>query len=229
MSKLTVLIVDDDVKVVEFAKAALKKTGFDYTTRVAFDGKEALGIIENEQIDLGLLDIQMPVMSGAQLLTELCNRKIWFPIIIITGYSVNEIKHNLLDYGIIELLVKPLDINNLKEKIEAVLEKRKLKDSIYGLSPSTIMQVLEMEQRTGIMTLKAKNKSGKIFFRSGKVVDIEVEGASGEEALVGFLDDSVENREISIEYLAHHRKGKMFISFTQLSINVSRFIDEKKR
>jgi DNA-binding response OmpR family regulator len=229
MTKQTILIVEDDLKVVELVKAAVEKIGIEYIIKTASNGKEALIIIEKEKIDLALLDIHMPVMSGAQLLTELCNQRIWFPIIILTAYSVQEIRNKLLEYGIIDLLAKPLDIVVLKEKIREVLQKRKHKDSISGLSTPAIMQVLEMEKRTGIMNIKIKNRKGKIFFHEGRVIDIEANGVSGEEAMVGFLDPTFENKQISIEYLDHHRKKKMDKSFTQIVLDTSRLIDEKNK
>jgi len=229
MAKQTILIVEDDLKVVELVKAAVEKIGGDYIIKIAYNGLGALDIIEKEKIDLALVDIHMPIMSGAQLLTELCNQKIWFPIIILTAYSVQEIRNNLLEYGIIDLLVKPLDIVLLKEKIKDVLQKSEHKDSISGLSSAAIMQILEMEKRTGIMNIKIKNRNGRIFFQEGKVIDMEADGVSGEEALGDFLDPTSENPRISIEYLDHHRKKKMNESFTQVIINISRLNDEKKR
>jgi DNA-binding response OmpR family regulator len=229
MAKQTILIVEDDLKVVELVKAAVEKIGMEYIIKTAYNGMEALQIIEKEKIDLALVDIHMPVMSGAQLLTELCNQRIWFPIIILTAYSVEEIRSKLMEYGIIDLLVKPLDIVLLKEKIKEVLQKSEQKDSISGLSTAAIMQVLEMEKRTGIMNIKMKNRNGRIFFQEGKVIDMEADGISGEEALVGFLDPTFENTQVSIEYLDHHRKKKMNESFTQVIINTSRLNDEKTK
>jgi DNA-binding response OmpR family regulator len=229
MTKQTILIVEDDQKVIELIKAAIEKIGIEYIIKIAYNGEEALNIIEKDKIDLALLDIHMPVMSGAQLLTELCNRKIWFPIIIMTAYSVKDIHHKLLEYGIIDILGKPLNIINLKEKIEEVLKKRGQKDSISGLSLEAIMQVLEMERRTGVMTIKIENKNVRIFFNNGKVVDIEAVEVSREEALVDFLDQSIENKEISIEYLDHRRKEKIYKSFTQVLLETSKLFDEKKK
>ena len=229
MAKQTILIAEDDKKVIELIKAAIEKIGIEHIIKIAYNGEEALNIIERDKIDLALLDIHMPVMSGAQLLIELCNRKIWFPIIIITAYSVKDIHHKLLEYGIIDILGKPLNIINLKEKIEEVLKKREHKDSISGLSLEAIMQVLEMERRTGVMTIKIENRNVRIFFNDGKVVDIEAVEASREEALVDFLDQSIENKEISIEYLDHRRKEKIYKSFTQILLETSKLWDEKKK
>jgi len=228
MAKQTILIVEDDLKVVELVKAAVEKIGIEYIIKIAYNGKDALHIIEKEKIDLALVDIHMPVMSGAQLLTELCNQRIWFPIIILTAYSAQEIRNYLLEYGIIDLLVKPLDIVLLKEKIKEVLQKSEHKDSISGLSTAAIMQVLEMERRTGIINIKMQDRNGRIFFQEGKVIDMEADGISGEEALVSFLDPTFENPRITIEYLDHHRKKKMNESFTQVILNTSRLNDEKK-
>jgi DNA-binding response OmpR family regulator len=228
MTGHTILIVEDDKKVVEFIKTALQKIGTVTIIKTAYNGEEALNIIEKDKIDLALLDINMPVMNGVQLLTELYNRDIWLPIIIMTAHSVNDIHHKLLEYGIIELLGKPLDIDILKEKIEEVLKKRDNKDSISGLSLGAIMQILELERCTGVMTIEAGNRNGRIFFKNGKVVDIDANEASEEEAFMYFLDPSVENKKINIEYQPHQRKGKINKSFTQILINASRLLDEKK-
>lgn len=229
MAKQTILIVEDDLKVVELINAAVRKMESEYTVKIAYNGQEALDIIEKDKIDLAMLDIHMPVMSGAQLLTELCNRKIWFPIIIITAYNVNNIHNYLMEYGIIDLLVKPLDIVNLKERIEKVLKKSEHKDSISGLSLATIMQILEMEKQTGVITIKTANRDGRIFFKDGVVVDIEAGEVSGIEALMDIMDPAIENKEFSIEYQDHQRKEKIHQPFTQVLLETSRLLDERKK
>ena len=229
MAKQTILIVEDDRKVIELIAVAIEKIGPGYNIEVAYNGAEALEIITRNNIDMVLLDIHMPVMSGAQLLVELCRRKIWFPILIMTAYNVDDIQGNLFEYGIIDLLVKPLDIRVLQTKIQDILKKREQKDSIFGMSLATIMQVLEIEKRTGIMTIKIGERICRLFFKTGKVMDIEAEGVSGEEALVNFLDDSIENKEVNIEYLTHQRRERISQSFTQLILNVSRLKDEAGR
>ncbi|MGE5342055.1 MAG: response regulator [Candidatus Omnitrophota bacterium] len=224
----TILIVEDDKRIIDLIQSAIGKIGPHYIIKKAHNGKEALEIIETEKIDLALLDIMMPVMSGAQLLTELCNRKIWFPIIIITGYGINEIENKFLDFGIIDLLLKPFNLSDLKTKIEDVLKRSQQKDSISGMSLSAIMQVLEMERRTGIMTIKTSHKTGRIFFKKGNVVDIEAEGDIGEEILAEFLDYTGNDKEINIEYLSHKRKEKLDKTLMEALFEASKFLDEKR-
>lgn len=229
MNKQTILIVEDDKKVVELLKETIEEIGNGCNIKIAYNGKEAVEIFEKEKIELALLDIKMPVMDGVQVLTELHNRKIWLPIIILTAYSVKDIEHKLLEFGIVDYLSKPLDIAKLKKRIKEVLKNREQKDSITGMSLAAILQVLEMEQRTGVITIKTDKNSGRIFFKKGMVVDIDAEGLSPEEALGTLLDQSNKDQAISIEYLEHRRKERINKSLTEILLEASRLLDEDKK
>ncbi|HLP48346.1 MAG TPA: response regulator, partial [Candidatus Kapabacteria bacterium] len=228
MSKQTILIVEDDRKVVELLKETIEEIGNGCAIKIAYNGKEAVEILEKEKIELALLDIKMPVMDGVQVLTELHNRKIWLPIIILTAYSVKDIEHKLLEFGIVDYLSKPLDIAKLKKRIKEVLKNREQKDSITGMSLAAILQVLEMEQRTGVISIKTDKKSGRIFFKKGMVVDIDAEGLTPEEALGELLDQTNKDQAISIEYLDHRRKERINKSLTEILLEASRLLDEDK-
>jgi DNA-binding response OmpR family regulator len=229
MSKQTILIVEDDRKVVELLKETIEEIGNGCAIKIAYNGKEAVEILEKEKIELALLDIKMPVMDGVQVLTELHNRKIWLPIIILTAYSVKDIEHKLLEFGIVDYLSKPLDIAKLKKRIKEVLKNREQKDSITGMSLAAILQVLEMEQRTGVISIKTDKKSGRIFFKKGMVVDIDAEGLTPEEALGELLDQTNKDQSISIEYLEHRRKERINKSLTEILLEASRILDEDKK
>jgi YesN/AraC family two-component response regulator len=157
------------------------------------------------------------------------NRKIWLPIIILTAYSVKDIEHKLLEFGIVDYLSKPLDIAKLKKRIKEVLKNREQKDSITGMSLAAILQVLEMEQRTGVISIKTDKKSGRIFFKKGMVVDIDAEGLTPEEALGELLDQTNKDQSISIEYLEHRRKERINKSLTEILLEASRILDEDKK
>jgi YesN/AraC family two-component response regulator len=228
MDKQTVLIVDDEKKVLELLKETIGELGNEYNVLTARNGKEALATFEKEKIDLVLLDINMPVMSGVQVLSELHNRKIWLPIIILTAYNVKGMEQKFLEFGIVDYLRKPLDLKKLKKRVEEILRNRTKKDSISGMSLAAILQVLEMEQRTGVLTIKTDKTNGRIFFKEGRVVDVEAEGLSAEEALGDLLDESTKHKEISIEYLNHRRTEKINKSLTEILLEASKLIDEDK-
>jgi CheY-like chemotaxis protein len=229
MDKQTILIVEDDNKIIELLKETIKEVGNTCNIKVSHNGKEALEVLAKEKIDLALLDIRMPVMDGVQVLAELHNKNIWVPIIIMTAHSVKDIETNLLEYGIVDYLSKPLDLDKLKDGIKEVLKNREQKDSISGMSLAAILQVLEMEQRTGVISIKAGNKDGRIFFRKGRVVDIEAGGLSPEEALGDLLDNMGSEKEISIEYLNHKKSERINKSLTEILLEASRLLDEDKK
>jgi CheY-like chemotaxis protein len=229
MDKQTILIVEDDNKVIELLKETIKEVGNGCDIKVSHNGKEALEILTKEKIDLALLDIRMPVMDGVQVLAELHNQNIWLPIIILTAHSVKDIEQNLLEFGIVDYLSKPLDLERLRKRIKEVLKNREQKDSISGMSLAAILQVLEMEQRTGVISIKAKNKNGRIFFRKGRVVDIDAVGLSAEEALGDLLEHVDAEKEISIEYLNHKKSEKINKSLTEILLEASRIMDEDQK
>jgi CheY-like chemotaxis protein len=226
VEKQTILIVDDDKKVVQLLKESILKVGNGYQVETAYDGKEALDIIEKNQVDLVLLDINMPVLSGVEVLTELHNKKMWLPIIILTAYGEKEVEEKFQEFGIVDFQNKPLDLKKLVGRIEEILKNREHKDSISGMSLTTILQVLEMEKRTGVLTIIMDNQDGRIFFKEGRVVDIEAGILSVEEALGKFIGDTSRDKEINIEYLNHRRSEKINKSLTEILLEASRLHDE---
>jgi CheY-like chemotaxis protein len=226
MAKQTILIVDDEKKVLELLKETIEELGSEYNVLTARNGKEALKTLEKQKLDLVLLDINMPVMSGVQVLSELHNKKIWLPIIILTAYNVKGMEQKFLEFGIVDYLRKPLDLKQLKNRVKEILKNRIQKDSISGMSLAAILQVLEMEQRTGVLTIKTDKTNGRIFFKEGRVVDIEAEGLTAEEALGDLLDQSNENKEVSIEYINHRRTEKINKSLTEILLDASKMLDE---
>lgn len=226
MDKQTILIVEDDEKLVELLTDAVESVGLGCEIKTAFNGRDALEILVKEKVDLALLDVKMPIMSGVQVLSALHNNKLWIPIIILTAHPVKEFEDKLLEYGIVDYMSKPLDMAKLKRRIKEVLKNREQKDSISGMSLAAILQVLEMEQRTGVISIKTEKKNGKIFFRKGRVVDIAAEGLSAEEALGDLLDHSDKDKEIHIEYLEHRRTERINKSLTEILLEASRLMDE---
>jgi len=229
MNKQTILIVEDDEKLVELLTDAVESVGEGCEIKTAFNGRDGLEILVKEKVDLALLDIKMPIMSGVQVLSELHNNKLWIPIIILTAHPVKDIEDKLLEYGIVDYLSKPLDMAKLKNRIKEVLKNREQRDSISGMSLAAILQVLEMEQRTGVISITTSERNGKIFFRKGRVVDIAAEGLSAEEALGDLLDHSDKDKEIHIEYLEHRRTERINKSLTEILLEASRLIDEDKK
>ncbi|MCK4942833.1 MAG: response regulator, partial [Candidatus Aminicenantes bacterium] len=121
-----ILVVDDEKSFVKANKTSILTNRDNYIIKTAFNGKEALDILEKEEVDLIILDVKMPVMDGIQFLVELHNRNIWLPIIILTSFSniaEKEKEEIIRDFGVVEIIEKPVNF----EKLEKRIEKEQLK------------------------------------------------------------------------------------------------------
>lgn len=118
-----ILIVDDDPPIVELLKFTLEKAG--YKTVVAMDGEQALEKVKGENPDLVLLDIMLPTKDGYSVLEELRGNTEFkiLPIVIISA-KVQEVDISFgLELGANDYFTKPLDLDKLVKKVEALLEK----------------------------------------------------------------------------------------------------------
>ena len=213
MKKQTILVVDDEVIFAQSVKNYILEKSEVYRVITAENGKEALEVLENEHIDLMILDIRMPEMDGIRVLTELHNRNIWLPIIMMTNVLVLTEKEGgtiFGNFGIADYLEKPVNLEKLDKKIEEISNRFKdFKESASGIDIHTILRVIEMEKRTGIMRVNSAQEEGKIFFREGKVVDAEMEGLLPGEALEECLRPGNGLKKVSIEYMDHRRDKKI--------------------
>lgn len=114
-----VLVVEDEEIARELVKNFLEEKG--YRVHLAWDGREGLGCVNNERVDLVLLDLQMPVMNGPEFLRELRQRNQHLPVIILTGYPDSDLMTEALRYGPFTLLAKPFQGKALMQAVDAVL------------------------------------------------------------------------------------------------------------
>ena len=115
-----VLICDDQPDIVNALKIYLKPEGYRLFT--AYTGKEALEIVQREQIHLILLDIMMPVMDGITAtakIREFSN----VPIILLTAKSETEDKVLGLNVGADDYIVKPFSNIELLMRVKAILRR----------------------------------------------------------------------------------------------------------
>jgi CheY-like chemotaxis protein len=229
MSMQNILFVDDSKPLVQLFTDHMLKKGHKYGFLTASNGQEALEILKKETIVLIILDIQMPVMDGLQFLAELHNRKIWLPVIIMTGTNMEISEKKFGEYGIVDYLKKPVLFENLDKTINEILKRTENRDMISGISILGILQILEMERKTGIMSLKIGDQDGKIFFKDGKVADIEAGSFSVDEAIREFVKPDMEIKKINIEYINHRREIKINKSLTQMVLEAAKEWDEQNK
>ena len=124
LGKGRILFVDDETMVTEATKANLEKLG--YKVHTENDPVRALARFEAEpySFDLVITDMSMPKMSGLQLSRKISQIREDLPIILISGFSDLLDDHNLSDYGIRELIHKPIRKVMLAQAISNILTKQ---------------------------------------------------------------------------------------------------------
>ncbi|MCK5145499.1 sigma-54-dependent Fis family transcriptional regulator [bacterium] len=106
-----ILIVDDEPKIRDILQEILQNEG--YVTCMAGNGREALSLFDSESIDLVILDLVMPDMSGMDVLRLLAKRAPSVPVIIISAHGNIPKAVEATQLGAVEFLEKPVDTKEL--------------------------------------------------------------------------------------------------------------------
>jgi DNA-binding response OmpR family regulator len=116
----TILVVDDDRKIVDLVSLYLKRDG--YSVLTAYDGQEALDVARRKQPDLIVLDLLLPELEGADV-CRLLRTESRVPIIMLTARSTDDDKLLGLDIGADDYLTKPFNPRELVARVRAVLRR----------------------------------------------------------------------------------------------------------
>lgn len=116
----TILLVDDDAALLEVMSIVLSSEGYKVIT--AADGAEALREVEREALDLVILDVMLPRISGFEVLKKI-REKSDVPVVMLTakGQSVDKVVG--LELGADDYITKPFDTKELLARIRAILRR----------------------------------------------------------------------------------------------------------
>jgi DNA-binding NtrC family response regulator len=126
------LIVDDDVAVTNYFKVFIAQTGR-FESTVVNDSRRVMDLLEENDYDLVLLDMDMPNVSGMDILNSMKQKKIEVPVIVLTGVNDIDLAVKSMKLGVFDYLIKPVDDDKLLEIIDDALEHRSLHRSIDEL------------------------------------------------------------------------------------------------
>ncbi|MCK5574808.1 MAG: response regulator [Sphingomonadales bacterium] len=126
---VSILVVDDEQDVTDLFQRRFRreiKQGT-YTLHFALSGQEALDILKKEiepELMLILSDINMPGMSGLDLLTTVRKDVPDLPVVMITAYGDDETRNHATSLGATEFLTKPIDFDQLKSTIALLTSEK---------------------------------------------------------------------------------------------------------
>lgn len=119
-----ILVVEDNADMRELFCTVLSDGG--YHAIPAVDGMDALEMMSKEYIDLIVADIMMPNMDGYELVRELRAAKFELPILMVTAKDQFEDMKKAFRAGTDDYMVKPININELLLRVEALLRRAKI-------------------------------------------------------------------------------------------------------
>jgi two-component system, OmpR family, response regulator ResD len=121
--KDTVLAIDDDQAVLDLLKPALERAGLRVLTAASAD--EAVSMLRTEKVDMALLDVQLPGLSGFQLLEILKKDPATarLPVIMLTNRGEEKSRLQGLRGGADDYVVKPFSVAELAARVEALFRR----------------------------------------------------------------------------------------------------------
>jgi CheY-like chemotaxis protein/Tfp pilus assembly protein PilF len=125
IQEMTVLIVDDSMNMCQSISGMLKVVGYGKRFLFGHNGKEAIDLLAREPVDLLLLDYNMPVMTGAEVLSQVRSDRDLrdMPVIMVTAEAYQDYVAEIGESTIDAYILKPLTVKVLQEKIAQVVDK----------------------------------------------------------------------------------------------------------
>jgi len=212
-----ILFVDDEENILEIAIEFFRHKGYHVVT--AKNGIEALKVLTKEKIICCFTDINMPEMDGLQLAEEIRKLDNTIPVIVMTGYPSLENSIRTLKNGVVDFLVKPVNLNQMEVSVKRVLRERQLfvknilltkeiegKERLVRLNNELVYKLEELQILNKIMTdLSTTSNIADIF---KLIVEIAVELTRADESKFFVISDSEKTPfEIASSFSETYRKS----------------------
>ena len=172
--KQTILFVDDEESILSVSAEYFQRKG--YQTLTARTGPEALKILADETIDCCFTDINMPEMNGLELAERIRIHDNTMPVIVMTGYPSLENAIQTIKNGVVDFLIKPVNLKQMELCVQRVMQQRKmfaenvlLKKEVEGKQR---LQKLNQELMVKVKELNILNKIMKKFAAISSSTDV---------------------------------------------------------
>src|SRR6202035_1937207 len=187
---MNILIVDDEEVLQDVLTALIRRAG--HTTLSARTGEEALEMLEREEVDLVLLDLMLPGLSGQQVLRQIRQRDPAQVVVVITAYSSIESAIDARREGAFHYIPKPFKNEEVLLTIRKGLEQRRLATENRDLRQ-------QLRQRFGLDNLVGKSKPMQ------QVYDL-IQLAAPAKSTILILGESGTGKELVAKAIHHHSR-----------------------
>ena len=141
---LKVLLVDDEPSIRLTMGEFLKRAGYSVLTAADYDS----AVVHNpEELDVAVIDINLPGKSGINLLQKICNANVYVPVIMITGEPNLSVIPEIVRAGAYDFIAKPIVKDVLLNAVGRAAEKKRLSDEKRRLEQEIKRYAEELERR----------------------------------------------------------------------------------
>jgi DNA-binding response OmpR family regulator len=170
-----ILIVEDEERIASFIEKGLRANGF--TTTVATDGDEAIGLARSGEFDLLILDLGLPGIDGSEVLRELRERDRRTPVLILSARDSLIDKVEGLEAGADDYVTKPFRFEELLARVRVRLRDEHAPETtvlrVASCSLDLKTRRLEVEGRSVELTAREFALAETFFRHAGQVLSRE--------------------------------------------------------
>lgn len=193
----------------------------------AENGKEAINLLESNEIDLLIANMEMPVMDGVELIAYMASNHPNIPVIAMSSTDVPaNVAANINYKRAVAILQRPVDSQTILGFIAKGLETESDSGSLTSVSVGNVLQLIDTEQKTCLLAIKqGKELRGEFYFKNGVLEDAACDKLSGDEAAIALL--SLDDVDIQIRpYPKKKVEKRVKISLISLIMEGTRLKDE---
>jgi len=190
----SILIIDDEKAILKVMEMNLQREG--YSVFTADNGNDGLKILQEKDIDVLLLDHQMPDINGLELLKIIKNRYKDLPVIMVTAYGTIEMAVDAMKLGAFHYLTKPINFDEMYIIIRNAIEQKRLLNRVEMLTQ-------EVKQLYGMGNIITNNQ------RMKEILEM-LPGVADTEATILIMGETGTGKELiarAIHYNSKRAKG----------------------
>ena len=159
---MKILLVEDEVELANFIKKGIASSAFDVD--VAYDGRTGKSFFSNNNYDIAILDINVPIINGFELCKQFKAEKPEMPILMLTALDSIEDKTEGFEAGADDYLVKPFVFQELMLRIKALTNR-----FVTNLGADSTIKVADLEVNT---LTKSVLRRGKLIELTNREFDL---------------------------------------------------------
>ena len=233
MAKATLLLADKDPRSLRILELALRKAGFGVVT--AADGGDALKTILATPPDLVLCDLSVSGKDGLAVCRAVRKEEklAELPFLLMGGDKPAGARSRAIEAGADEYLAKPILLRELVQRVEMLLERRKLKEqdgpaaltgSVANLGLVDLFQSLENWRKTAIVRCEAPGQHARVWMVDGQIIDAELGPLAGDAAFWRLM--TWDGGDYRVEYADVEREERIADGTQGALMEAMRRVDE---